>query len=137
MSNSSTRARLRRKLGAHLTQLGYSSTRPGGTLTPEPEIVRVNPVRGSIAYGETVLRTDLRCPQRHERLVSLSQRRTRHRKTILLFIAVADTDAEDLEALLERLAIRDGIRGGHVQIVTIGGPKKTPRRTAPQRLENE
>jgi hypothetical protein len=110
---------LRRELEAHLTQLGYSGVRDGAPGLPVPEIVRINPVRGSIAYGETVLHGDLRRRRCHERLVCFSQRRTRHRSTILLFIGVAEADRQALEALLVQLAIRNGIRGGHVHIVPI------------------
>lgn len=87
--------------------------------------MRVSPIRGHIAYGETVLRSDLNQPSCHERLVSFSQRRTRHRSSILFFIGVAAEDQDDLAALLVRLGIRDGIRGGHVHVIPF---ESTPQR---------
>jgi hypothetical protein len=119
MADMPTRLHLRRQLEAHLTALGYSRvrTRRGGG--PVPEIVRVSPVRGRIAYGETVLHGDLRQRTCHERLLSFSQRRTRQRSSILFFIGVAVADQPDLEALLLALDIRSGTRGGHVHVVPI------------------
>ncbi len=113
------RLHLRRKLEAHMTELGYSSVRTGNGGAVVPEIMRVNPVGGSIAYGETVLHNDLRRRRCHERLCSLSQRRTRHRSTILLFIGVAEADRQELETLLVQLEIRNGVRGGHVHVVPV------------------
>jgi hypothetical protein len=130
MNDSSARARLRRELAAHLTQLGYSCVRTRRARTLMPEIVRVSPVRGRIAYGETVLRSDLRRRQCHERLLRFSQRRTRHRSTILFFIGVAEADRPELESLLEQLEIRSALRGGHVHVVPIAAPEETRRRTA-------
>ncbi|NJN50800.1 MAG: MFS transporter [Gammaproteobacteria bacterium] len=46
----------------------------------------MNPVRGRIVYGETILGSDLTRQTCHERLLSFSQRRTRHRSSILFFI---------------------------------------------------
>lgn len=121
MTDAGARALLRRQLDAHLIALGYSCLH-ARRLGPPPEIARVSPVRGRIAYGETVLRRDLRRRRCHERLLLFSQRRTRRRSTILLFIGVAAADRPELEALLERLNIHNGIRGGHVHVVTITPP---------------
>jgi hypothetical protein len=128
--DASPRLHLRRELEAHLTQLGYSSVRARRAKTAEPEIVRVSPVRGRIAYGETVLRSDLRRRQCHERLLCFSQRRTRHRGTILFFIGVLEADQRELETLLEQLAIRSALRGGHVHVLPIAEPEEPRRRTA-------
>jgi hypothetical protein len=122
---------LRRELEAHLTQLGYSSVREPGSGTPVPEIVRVSPIRGRIVYGETVLHADLRRKRCHDRLLFFSQRRTRHRSSILFFIGVAASDQPSLEHLLTELDIRSGIRGGHVHVVPIPAP--TPARSARRR----
>jgi hypothetical protein len=128
MPAASTRAFLRRQLQAHLTQLGYSSVRAKRTAKPVPEIIRVNPVRGRIAYGETVVHGDLRLRRCHERLLSFSQRRTRHRSSILFFIGVAEADEAELRALLEALDICNGTRGGHVHVVPIAPPVARPKR---------
>jgi hypothetical protein len=130
MSDSLGRAHLRRKLEAHLTQLGYSSVRARRAALSMPEIVRVSPVRGRIAYGETVLHSDLHRRRCHERLLSFSQRRTRHRSSILFFIGVAEADQQELETLLEQLEIRSGVRGGHVHVVPIPGPNGATRHKA-------
>jgi hypothetical protein len=122
MSAATTRLYLRRELEAYLTQLGYSSVRARRAGALVPEIVRVSPVRGRLAYGETVLRCDLRRRRCHERLMRFSQRRTRHRSTILFFIGVAAADQKDLETLLTQLAIRSGTYGGHVHVVPIDAP---------------
>jgi len=119
MPESPARARLRRQLEAHLTELGYSCVRTKRGGSPVPEIVRISPVRGRIAYGETVLHADLERRSCHERLLFFSQRRTRHRSSILFFIGVAEADEPELEALLQRLDIRSGTRGGHVHVVPI------------------
>jgi hypothetical protein len=132
MADSSARVHLRRELEAYVSQLGYSSVRVTGAGAPVPEIVRVSPVRGRIAYGETVLRSDLRSKRCHERLLFFSQRRTRHRSSILFFIGVAESDQQELEALLAQLDIRSGIRGGHVHVVPIAASEDTRRRTAPR-----
>lgn len=124
------RARLRRQLEAHLTALGYSCVRTKRTGSPVPEILRVSPVRGRIVYGETVLHDDLQRPSCHERLLFFSQRRTRHRSSILFFIGVAEADEPELEALLQRLDIRSNTRGGHVHVVPIAMPAVTPVTTA-------
>ena len=119
MRQTPTRARLRRELEAHLSSLGYSSTRkavPGLTLA---EIVRVNPVRGRIVYAATVLSDDLDNEHCHERLRFFSRRRTRHRSSIPFYIGVSESDKPALEDLLARLEIRSSTRGGHVQIVAI------------------
>lgn len=133
MSELPARTRLRRQLEAHLTELGYSCVRTKRAGLPVPEIVRVSPVRGRIAYGETVLHDDLERPSCHERLLFFSQRRTRHRSSILFFIGVAEADEPKLEALLQRLDIRSGTRGGHVHVVPIAmaaGSAVTPARAA-------
>ncbi len=119
MSEAAARLYLRRHLEAHLTALGYSSVRTKRTGVPVPEIVRLSPVRGRIAYGETVLRSDLQRRRCHNRLLFFSQRRTRHRSSILFFIGIAEADEADLEALLQDLDIRSKIRGGHVHVVPI------------------
>jgi hypothetical protein len=130
MSESPERMFLRRQLEAHLSQLGYSSAWAKRSSEPRPEIVRVNPVRGRIVYGETVLRGDLHRRSCHERLLSFSQRRTRHRSSILFFIGVAEADQAALHALLEQLDIRNVARGGHVHVIPIAGPVTERRRTA-------
>lgn len=126
-----TRLRLRRQLLAHLADLGYSNVRARRSAKLEPELVRVSPVRGHIAFGETVMRSDMNEPSCHERLVSFSQRRTRHRSSILFFIAVAAEDEADLVDLLVRLGIRDGVRGGHVHLVPVeAAPARAAARAA-------
>jgi hypothetical protein len=118
------RRHLREALDAHVMQLGYSSVRVTNGGPSTPEIVRVSPIRGRIAYGETVLHGDLRRKRCHERLLSLSQHRTRRRSSILLFLGVEAGDRRALEVLLERLEICSGIRGGHVHIVSIAAPER-------------
>jgi hypothetical protein len=130
MTTAPARLHLRRELEAYLTQLGYSTVRAGRGGTPMPEIVRVSPVRARIAYGETVLGSDLRSARCHQRLLSFSQRRTRHRSTILFFIGVAEADRPELETLLQQLEIRSAVRGGHVHVVPIAAPEETRRRMA-------
>ena len=132
MSDSSSRLHLRRQLEARLTELGYSCVRTKRPGSPVPEIVRVSPVRGRIAYGETVLRNDLRRRSCHERLLFFSQRRTRHRSSILFFIGVAEADEPELEALLQQLDIRSGTRGGHVHVVPIAAATAPRRRATPR-----
>ena len=128
MSQAPQRLHLRRQLEAHLTAMGYSSVRAKRPGVPAPEIVRISPVRGRIAYGETVVRDDLRRPSCHERLLLFSQRRTRQRSSILFFIGVAEEDQAELETLLEQLEIRSGTRGGHVHVVPIAAvtPARKP-----------
>ena len=82
-------------------------------------------MRGRIAYGETVLRSDLGRRSCHERLLYFSQRRTRQRSSILFFIGVADADERELAALLQRLDIRSNLRGGHVHVVPIAMPARS------------
>lgn len=133
MADSAARIHLRNQLAAHVAKLGYSSVRPTGSETVEPEIVRVSPIRGRIVYGETVLRSDLRSKRCHDRLRFFSQRRTRHRSSILFFIGVAADDQREVEALLAELDIRSGIRGGHVHVVPIAAPvaaRRAPLRAA-------
>lgn len=132
MRDTLARAQLRRELEAHLTRLGYSVPRvkPVGSVTAE--VARVHPVRSRIAYGATVLRSDLKRPNCHKQLVFFSQRRTRRRSSIPFFIAVSEGDRPDLESLLEELGVRDGVRGGHVQIVTVSStPARAAKATAP------
>lgn len=126
MTESLVRAYLHRELEAHMVRLGYSRERIRQG-TPVAEIARMSPVRGRLAYGETVLHTDLRRRGCHERLLFFSQRRTRQRASILFFIGVAESDREALELLLEELGIRNGVRGGHVQIVPIELPNRQRR----------
>src|SRR5687767_14815220 len=116
MAETESRLHLRRELNRHVSELGYSLSleAPG---PEEPEILRMSPVRRRIAYGETVLRSDLKKKRCHDRLRSFSQRRTRRRGSILFFIGVAESDQQELEVLLADLEIRSGIRGGHVHIV--------------------
>ena len=122
MSEAAARLHLRRQLEAHLTTLGYSSARTKRSEGLVPEIVRLS-VRGRIAYGETVLRSDLRRRRCHDRLLCFSQRRTRRHSSILLFIGIAEADQAALETLLDDLDIRNKTRGGHVHVVPIAvGP---------------
>jgi len=130
--DSAVRVHLRRRLEAHLTELGYSCARSRRAALPVPEIVRVSPVRGRIAYGETVLRSDLGRRSCHERLLYFSQRRTHRRSSILFFIGVAEGDEPALEELLQELDIRSGTRGGHVHVVPIPSSAAL-RRRAPNR----
>jgi hypothetical protein len=132
MSESSERRHIRRHLEAHLTELGYSGVRRKRVGQPAPEIVRISPVRRSIVYAETVLHDDLRQQSCHERLIFFSQRRTRHRSSILFFIGVAETDVDELAALLEHLDIRGHARGGHVHVVPVA---TAPRRPAARQAE--
>jgi hypothetical protein len=125
---------LRRELNNHLTQLGYTDSRPARSGPIVPEIVRMNPVRGRIVYGETVLRGDLGRQTCRERLLTFSQRRTRHRSSILFFIGVIETHQADLESLLEELEIRSSVGGGHVHVVPIAAPQKNrARQKTPQK----
>jgi hypothetical protein len=128
MPKSPTRLQLRRELEARLIQLGYSSVRKTNGGNPSPEIVRVNPVRGRIVYGETVLYDDLQRKRCHERLLFFSQRRTRHRSSILFFIGVAAQDEPELCSLLEQLEIRSATRGGHVHVVPVAAPGASGQR---------
>jgi len=130
MADSRERMHLRHELETYVSQLGYSCARMVSAQAPVPEIARVSPLRGRIAYGETVLRSDLSRKRCHERLLFFSQRRTRHRSSILFFIGVSTDDEEDLEALLTRLDIRSRTRGGHVHVVPIAAPGRARPRTA-------
>jgi len=130
-TDSRARLHLRHELELHVAQLGYSCIRMAPIAVPVPEIVRVSPMRGRIAYGETVLRSDLGSKRCHERLRFFSQRRTRHRSSILFFVGVSTSDREKLEALLVDLEIRSAIRGGHVHVVPIAAPVSRGR-TAPR-----
>ena len=129
MADSSARVHLRRELEAYVTRLGYSCAHFALAQAPAPEIARISPVRGRIAYGETVLRSDLQRKRCHERLLFFSQRRTRHRSSILFFIGVSACDQPQLEALLAQLEIRTATRGGHVHVVPIA-PGASGRRAA-------
>jgi hypothetical protein len=131
VSETAARLHLRRHLEAHLTALGYSCVRTTHTGGPAPEIARLSPVRGRIAYGETVLHSDLQRRRCHDRLLFFSQRRTRHRSSILFFIGIAEADAADLETLLQDLDIRSRTRGGHVQVVPIALGPTGRKRPAP------
>lgn len=133
MAASAVRLRLRRELAAHIARLGYSSQHLAPPTALKPEIARVSPVRRRIAYGETVLRGDLRRPRCHERLRFFSQRRTRQGSSILFFIGVAADDRQALEELLSELEIRDATRGGHVHIVPIEVRAAKARRPAASR----
>lgn len=130
MSDTLARAQLRRELEAHLTRLGYSVPRvkPAGPVAAE--IARVHPVRSRIAYGATFLRSDIKRATCHKQLVFFSQRRTRRRSSIPFFIAVGEADRGELESLLEELGVRDGVRGGHVQIVSVSRPVSRPAAAA-------
>jgi len=133
MAESPERLHLRRQLEAHLTELGYSRTRLRPPGSPVAEISRISMLRGRIAYGETVLHDDLQRPGCHERLLFFSQRRTRRRSSILLFIGVDEADEDEVEALLERLEIRSRKRGGHVHVVPIPAPELKRRRATQHR----
>jgi len=122
--DSALRIHLRRELNAHLSRLGYTDSRPVRKSSMTPEIVRMNPVRGRFVYGETVLRSDLDRQSCRERLRSFSQRRTRHRSSILFFIGVPDNLQAELQSLLEELEIHGALGGGHVHIVPIAAPEK-------------
>jgi len=124
MADSAARAHLRRALEAHLNDLGYSTDRTKRVGGPAAEIARLSPVRSRLAYGATVLHSDLRDRSCHERLLFFSQRRTRHRSSILFFIGVGEADVESLETLLEDLGIRSAVRGGHVQVVPVPLPRQ-------------
>lgn len=132
MSGVSVRAYLRRELEDHLSRLGYSAQRTPRTGAPAAEVARVNPVRGRIAYGVTVVHADLRRRECHKQLLFFSQRRTRRRSSIPFFIAVAEADREELEALLEKLGVRDAVRGSHVQVVTVAAANAHQRKPAAQ-----
>lgn len=132
MAETSLRLHMRRELTRHVSELGYSLSleAPG---PEEPEILRMSPVRRRIAYGETVLKADLKKKRCHDRLRSFSQRRTRRRGSILFFIGVTVDDQQELETLLADLEIRSGIRGGHVHVVPIAKPESSVRRTSSSR----
>jgi hypothetical protein len=132
MADTAIRLHLRRQLAQHVSDLGYSLSleAPG---PEEPEILRMSPVRRRIAYGETVLKADLKKKRCHDRLRLFSQRRTRRRGSILFFIGVTEDDQQELETLLADLEIRSGIRGGHVHIVPIAKPESSARRTSSSR----
>lgn len=122
---SALRTHVRRGLSAHLASLGYTKPRPSDGGDNTPELVQRNPVRGRIAYGETVLSSDLKRTSCHDRLLSFSQRRTRRRSTILFFIGVVESQQDEIEALLEGLGIRTfAVGGGHVHVVPIAPPEE-------------
>jgi len=131
VSESSTRLYLRRELEAHLTKLGYTTSRARRLGQPAAEVVRMSPVRGRLAYGETVLHADLSSPRSRDRLVFFSQRRTRHRSSILFFIAVFEADREALELLLAELGVRNSVRGGHVHVLSIAAPESSSQSVQP------
>jgi hypothetical protein len=122
---SDLRAHVYRGLSDHLSALGYTNARGSEGGEDRPEIVRMNPVRGRIAYGETVLRSDLRQSSCHRRLMAFSQRRTRRRSSILFFIGVVEAQRGELEHLLMELGIRSAVGGGHVHVVPIAVPHST------------
>ena len=130
MRETPERGRLRRELESHLSRLGYSVPRVKTIGSYTAEIARVHPVRSRIAYGATVLRTDLKEPSCHRQLIFFSQRRTRRRSSIPFFIAVNEADRAELEMLLERLGVRDGVRGGHVQIVSVAAAAEAAEKPA-------
>ena len=132
MAESADRLHLRHQLTLHVSELGYSLSleTPG---PEEPEILRMSPVRRRVAYGETVLKGDLKKKRCHDRLRLFSQRRTRRRGSILFFIGVAVDDQLELETLLAELEIRSGIRGGHVHVVPIAKPETAARRASSKR----
>lgn len=123
MDDSALRAHVRRRLSAHLAALGFTDARGDRASADRPELVRMNPVRGRIAYGETVLSGDLGLPLCHRRLVSFSRRRTRGRRSILFFIGVVESERRDVEGLLRKLGIHNGLGGGHVQVVPVAVPE--------------
>jgi len=123
VTDAGLRAHVHRRLSAHLSALGYTNPRDSEGSEGCPEMVRMNPVRGRLAYGETVLGSDLAEPTCHRRLMSFSQRRTRRRSSILFFIGVEEARRADLERLLTRLGIRSAVGGGHVHIVSVAAPE--------------
>ncbi len=125
--DSALRDHVRRALNDHMSSLGFTRPRLAESAGPAPEIVRRNPGRGRIAFGETVLRSDLQRATCHERLKTFSQRRTRSRSTILFFIGIIEDEREEVEGLLEKLGIRSSTGGGHVLIVPIAPPAKNGR----------
>ena len=129
MADTAVRLHLRRQLTLHVSELGYTLAleTPG---PEEPEVLRMSPVRRRIAYGETVLHSDLNKKRCHDRLRLFSQRRTRRRGSILFFIGIAAEDQPELETLLAELEIRSGIRGGHVHVVPIAKPETAARRAS-------
>ena len=129
MADTAVRLHLRRQLTLHVSELGYTMAldAPG---PEEPEVLRMSPVRRRIAYGETVLHSDLNKKRCHDRLRLFSQRRTRRRGSILFFIGIAAEDQPELETLLAELEIRSGIRGGHVHVVPIAKPETAARRAS-------
>jgi hypothetical protein len=66
-------------------------------------------------------------------LLSFSQRRTRHRSSILFFIGVVETHQAELETLLEELEIRSAVGGGHVHVIPIAAPQKNRSRQKSRR----
>ncbi len=117
------RKHLRNHLGAHMASLGYKTTRSATDTVTTPEIVRRNPVRGRIAYGETLLSSDFVSRECHERLQLFSKRRTRRRSSILFFIAVGEKHRDEVESLLGKLGIVSASKGGHVHVVLIPAAK--------------
>jgi hypothetical protein len=117
------RSYLRRELENHLDGLGYTFSRHINRVgVPAAEVARLSPVRGRLVYGETVLRSDLRRRQCHDRLRFFAQRRTRRRSQILFFVAVEEECRNDLEALLIELGIRCAVRGGNVHVLGVSVP---------------
>jgi hypothetical protein len=122
-AEAGVRLYLRRELETHLDSLGYTFARHINRVgMPAAEIARLSPVRGRLVYGETVLRSDLKRRQCHERLRFFAQRRTRRRSQILFFVAVEEDCRNDLEALLIELGIRCALRGGNVHVLGVSVP---------------
>jgi hypothetical protein len=105
-----------------MASLGYKTPRMVSGTVATPEIVRRNAVRGRVAYGETVLSSDLKSRGCHERLMDFSRRRTRRRSSILFFIGVKDSQLDKVERLLGELGIVSAVKGGHVHVVPIPTP---------------
>lgn len=125
--DSALRTHVRRALNDHMSSLGFTTPRPAEKGATVPEIVRRNPGRGRIAFGETFLRGDLQRESCHQRLKTFAQRRTRSRSTILFFIGIVEDEREEVEGLLEKLGIRSSTGGGHVLLVPIAPPAKNGR----------
>jgi len=117
------RKHLLSELNAHMASLGYKTPRAVSGTIATPEIVRRNAVRGRLAYGETILSSDLDRSGCHVRLMDFSRRRTRRRSSILFFIGVKDTQRDELESLLGELGIVSAAKGGHVHVVPIPTPE--------------
>ena len=130
-ADAAIRSHLRRELESHLDTLGYTFPRHINRVgAPAAEIARLSPVRGRLVYGETVLRSDLRRRQCHDRLRFFAQRRTRKRSQILFFVAVEEECRTEFETLLIDLGIRSALRGGNVHIVAVSVPGRRRARSS-------